>query len=427
MRNQEFPIALDIRIVEGDNVYAYFVAQEGELFVYQFIGQVGYASEDGLWFELFVSLSAKFDHLAANLPAQYKPIVLEQEDQYSESGDFIGKVPEIQLVRVPRKNILKFLPTKKNSFDLIHSLRTPCLQGKLVRMWAKNIKGTQQYAVGRVVSDRFRVSIHDRACMIQPEENIVSGPLAKYLDPTFVPKRSPSAYNIPQVRLICWPSQSSDLDAPLTLTPDHRLEVSNFSEADRQNVTTFRATYLKYLQALMAKNFPFTRREICSFVKIGNVSRMADPKRNGPCVEHAFTQENSFLSGQSVYSDPCFELGPGFLTCATPMSEVGVYNDKKIPSVGDIIYGTEIATSLGRRKYDRVNLEWLNVSRFPGLDVFIQWVRNPTDDLDLRTLLTSDGDATIFYNLLQGYFLPAATINIHFDWIMEHILWQYKF
>jgi hypothetical protein len=464
-----------IRISLEDIVYAAIELPEGEhgsLYVHQFIGQIGHISEDGVWFEVFVSLKANFDdHLAANLPEEHKPLVLEQEDQFSSDGQVIGKVPQIQVVRLKRKHILNFVPSKRDSFDLVHSLRTPCLRGKLVRMWATDTKtGQSASAIGRVISDCFRVTMHDRACKIVPEGNvdmILAGPIGKYIDRAFVPTRSPSAFNkvtssdgsqeqnssssngsrgdstesssksidrthkSPSI-VLQYPSQSVDLDIPLGAFTPYRLEVSNLSDEGRRDVDAFRRNYLDYLQGFVRQYFGDLRRETISATNVQVLSGHFDPRMNGPELVHAFTKENSFLGGMDQIDLPCLELGPLFLKWNKPFFMSGG-EVRAIPNKGDVIYGyPKVVSGKQTARYKRENLCWLNASRVPGLDGFIQFLREAEasggqNNFKPATVLGPKGEATIFSNLLFAYFHPATAKSVQFRWIIENVFWYYKF
>ena len=462
-----------IRISLEDVVYAAIelpVGEYGSLNVFQFIAQIGHISEDGVWFEVFVSLKANFeDHTTTTLPAEYRPVVLEQED----SPDGVGKVTQIQIVRIKRKHILRFVPSKRDSFDLVHSLRTPCLRGKLVRFWATDSKtGKSSNVIGRVIADCFRVNIFDRSCKIVPEgnsEEIMRGPHGKYLDRTFVPTRSPSAFNqvsrseasdrntsgtrlagADQVHgdtrpisfkpvdrtspiVLQYPSPCLDLDGAAL----YRLEVSTLDYDKRSDVEDFRRVYLDYLQGFVRKNFADLRREVISGTKVQ--TKMSLPNFNGIVTEsneqeliHAFTKENSFLGGMDQIDVPCLELGPSFLKWNKPFHLSGG-EVKNIPNNGDIIYGyAKTLSGKTAARYKRENLCWLNASRVPGLDGFIKFLQEADasggqNTFNPVTVLGSQGEPTIFSNLLFGYFNPTRANSLQFRWIMENVFWYYKF
>lgn len=369
-----------------DIVYFNFEAtspEDGKRYVYQAIGQIGHISEDKVWYEIHISLKANFELTANDLPAENRPVVLELDEVPP------GTPNAIQIVRVRRKNILKFIPSKKDSFSLIHSVRTPCLRGKLVQAWTIRADGSRQFAIGKVISDGYRSGPRNQACRIVLEGK-VEGAFLQY-------QVSPG--------VIEFAEREEDLYKPCGCG----LVIAPIAEEDRTNVDKFRAAYLDYLQKIVYVNFKDMKRETVSAVMSG----------------FAFTRENSFLGGQDEITQLELSVERSFLS----WKRSGIAN---VLEKGDIIYGYERPMDgKSRARHKRNSLFWLNASRYPGLDGFIQFLQNASapggiEKFKPSSVQTKTGGETIFSNLLHGYFYPTATHNQHFVWIVKNVFWYYK-
>jgi len=410
----------------GDLVYFVLSVPDSKIpMLVQMVGKVEDASDTH--YEVRRALKSVPSFGLSALPKEFHPIVVIDENEEKvpvvsgkstqEDQDLIFNV-----VRIPHANVVAKIDPDAPSTDLVWSVFSVARTGQLARIILTREGGKEKTILGRVVSDLvWRNDSKDCSCVMKTFK-----PASKCFDVLALKggKKQKSRRNKKKSGkdASLAPTRSENL---LRFSPDQdgfRIEFKRVSEEDRRALSKYLAAYEKLLINGGA-NFKDSRREIVSVVHEGQKStKVGSTSDSSPESSwYAFTRENSFLSASAELGAP--ELVFGRTGLSLVKSKPG---STRATESDDTIYGTAfLSKDDPSNKAGRDKLEWTNATNCAGLDAFLCFANGGSRKPNLPERAKGpQGEATIFSELLEGYFKPQ-TDNPTVARLKKLYLWEF--
>lgn len=366
----------------GDVVYVSYVSCG---LVHQLLVRIEYADAEHV--EVRVADPVDWHHVdcaGATLEPKRQPRVLKQDPTANT------------LIRLPLRAILRRF--RAGEEEPVYVLCTPSLKGRLAKLTLRN-----GYVVGRVVRDLWRAIPFDRSCVIAltPKELEGRSLLSHKGDVVF---KGSYCYFYDG----CGPA---------------RLQTSTIADCNRGSIVSLRQRYMQYLLAQVALYFGGMSRHVVSAFK----------EDKG---DIAFTYSDCYLTPMNRLS---VELGGVGTSSFLSTGPADVTELLRLPRKGDVVYGKPTAKSIAKpHRSGRETLLWINVSHYPGLDVFLRFLAQHEDKRAaahganvVAAMCDAQGKPTVFSELMAGYYAipPAAAADTDsgpFQQMMDNACWEYN-
>ena len=342
----------------------------------------------------------------------------EEVKKASQSNQTETKEPAqevLAVVRIPHANVVAKIDPDTSSEELVWTVFSVARTGHLARITLTREGGKEKSVLGRVVSDLvWRRDSKDLSCIVKTFKSA-----NKSFDVLAIrgAKKAKARRNRKQEQQV--PTRSENLLHFSSDQDDFRIELKKVSEEDRRTLSKYLAAYEQIL-VRGASNFKDSRREIVSVVHAGK-SAANDKSSGAENSWYCFTRENSFLSAATELGAPSLTFGVNGLSLVrskpglTPATETA-----------DTIYGTVIfSKDDASNKAGRDKLEWINATNCPGLDAYLCFANGGSRKPNLPERARGpQGEATIFSELLEGYFKPQ-TNNSTVARLKKLYLWEF--